>query len=224
MPKAQSVSEPQKVTRIKKVTPEKPEPPNTPAPRNGVMLSGAQETIADAVADMLISGSTELNLTRLIHATISHGYRQRFTTFNEEKINSSIARIQDRETQEMLDDLATFKKKRPDLMASERPEPKDVVERVRESARHQCALELQDFLEIGNPEDIRLMSAIMVNYQCAHDGFLSSTSYGEAGLAASFMDEIDQRDTYVRVPIGMLEDVTKYISALWKITSLENAA
>ena len=220
MPNARSVSK-QKATPIqmKKRT----DPQVQPAPRKGVMFSGTQETIADAVADMLVSGSTERNLTRLIHATISHDYRQRFSTFSDEKMDSAIIQIQDRQTDEMLNDLATFKKKRFDLRESERPEPKDISERVRQSARHQCAVELQDFLEVGNPEDIRLMLAIMVNYQSAHDGFLSSESYGETGLAASFMDEIDQRNTYVRVPIGMLEDVTKYIEALWKITPLEAA-
>ena len=226
MPNARSVSKqkatPQQPIQMKKRT-ERPEPKVQPAPRNGVMFSGTQETIADAVADMLVSGSTEMNLTRLIHATISHDYRQKFSTFNEEKLNSAITQIQDRQTDEMLNDLATFKIKRVELKESERPEPKDIMERVRQMARHQCAVELRDFLESGNPEDIRLMHAIMVNYGCAHAEFLSSKSYGEASLAASFMDEIDQRNTYVRVPIGMLEDVTKYIDALWKITPTEAA-
>jgi len=112
------------------------------SPRSRVMLSGAEETIADAVADMLVSGSTEENLSRLIHATISHEYRQRFRTFNEEQLNESIGGIQQRQTKEMLDDLATFKTRRLDLRDSERPEPKDIVERVRESVRGECSVEM----------------------------------------------------------------------------------
>jgi hypothetical protein len=175
---------------------------------------GTQEKIADAVAEMITTGSTEDNLTMVIEAVIDHDWRRRFDEGVREGESSRYApTFPDREARRMLDDLAVARQKRTKLEVGERPEPADVVARIRETAREQCAWELQELLDSASPEEHRFLSDMLCSYRSAHAGV---EGYGHMGLASAFMEEIDRRQNYLRVPTCLIDDVETYMRALIK--------
>jgi hypothetical protein len=117
----------------------------------------------------------------------------------------------ERETRRIRDELAVARTKRTKLDNGERPEPTDVVGRIRETAREQCADALQELLDTASPEEHRFISAVMLNYRSAHSG---QEGYGDMGLASSFQEEINNREEYMRVPYSLLNDMKTYMDAL----------
>jgi hypothetical protein len=179
-------------------------------------LCGSQEQIADAVAEMLTTGATEENLTLIIQAVIDHDWRRRFGQgVNEGRLFEVRGRSDypERETRRILDELAVARQKRTKLELGERPEPADIVGRIRENAREQCADSLQELLELASPEECRFINSMMTSYRSAHAG---QTGYGDMGLASAFQEEIDARQQYLRVPEHLVSDVWAYMDALIK--------
>jgi hypothetical protein len=176
-----------------------------PAAAPKLFLYGSQEVIADAVAEMITTGSTEENLKLVIQAVIDHDWRRRFGKgINEGGGARRHSDYPERETRRILDELAVARTKWTNLEAEERPEPADVVSRIREKAREQCASDLQDLLTSASPEEHRFISAVVLNYRSAHAG---QEGYGDMGLASSFQEEINNREEYVRVPYSLLNDM-----------------
>jgi hypothetical protein len=87
--------------------------------------------------------------------------------------------------------------KRTKLEVGERPEPADVVGRIRENVREECVRNLQDLLESASPEEHRLLNSVICTYTSAHN---SVAGYGDMGLASSFQEEINNGYEYLRVP------------------------
>jgi hypothetical protein len=175
---------------------------------------GSQEVIADAVAEMVTTGSTEENLKLVIQAVIDHDWRRRFGQGVNEGRMVEVRGHSDypeRETRRILDELAVARTKRTKLENGERPEPVDVVGRIREKAREQCASDLEELLTSASPEEHRFISAVVLNYRSAHTGL---EGYGDMGLASSFQEEINNREEYMRVPYSLLNDMQTYLDAL----------
>jgi hypothetical protein len=195
------------------ITEVKPMPGKPAGTNRKPFICGAAERITDAVADILISGSALINLQRLIDATISHEVRLRCSTFTPKELEETITKRQEKSLPGILKELADSRTKRLELDKAERPEPADIVGRIREGARHQCARGLQEFLSEGSPEEIRFMSAVMLNWTSAYN---QSEPFGEFGIANSFQDELTQGIEYIRVPAVISREVGEYIDALMK--------
>jgi hypothetical protein len=196
-----------KTTEMKRVTPQKSEPKLKAAERKPFIF-GVQETIADDVAEMISTGTSSTNLKLLSRIVVDHRWRRKFGNHSDCGEEYMI-----RETANLLDELAVARTARKYLDVDERPEPADLVARIRERAREECADGLQDFLNQANPEELRLMQEVMVAYRSAHNNDLA---YGELGIASAFMEQVNQKVNYVRVPEKLLADVENYIHALIK--------
>jgi hypothetical protein len=216
MPNARSVS------KLKAVAPKAAKKLEV---KERIEFNPVQERIADAVADMLVHGSpNERNLVRLINATISHDLRLKFSTVTDAKISETIHHLKDNEGPGMLAALAQARVPRQAFTERVSGASQGIVERIRETARTHCQSELQEFIEHGSPEDIRLMHAVMVNYGSGHYPALTDTVQCDAGLASAFMEEIDSKQNYVRVPSGMMHEVEGYIEALTKVRAATEVA
>ncbi len=187
--------------------------------RHEVVFTPTQERIADSVADMLVHGSpADLNLWLLVRATISHDWRLKFGDgLSTEEMEKSAAQAVDRDARRLLESLIQSRIERTDLTERQAQPAEGIMQRVREAARSQCAGELQQFLETGNPEDIRLMIEIMQNYDSVHASFVGDTTNIEVGLASAFYDAIKYGSAnYIRVPQELMDDVKAYVEALRK--------
>ena len=178
-------------------------------------LCEAAERITEAVADILLHGSVHINLERLIEATVSQEYRrQRPLAYKTEAaMDDAITSAQEKELPRMLLELADLRTARINLKDDERPEPADIIGRIRETARHQCALELQDFLVEASGEELRLMWMIMQNRGGISRG---EVGYGAFPLATAFQEELDYNSEYFRVPRALAKQIDAYLSALLK--------
>ena len=116
----------------------------------------------------------------------------------------------------MLQALADLRTARVKLENSDdRPEPSDVAGRIRETARHQCANELRDFLRDASGEELRLMWMIMQN----RSGSTSSElGYGGLPLATAFQEELDYDQEYMRIPRALSNEMHGYLESLMRAT------
>jgi hypothetical protein len=91
-------------------------------------------------------------------------------------------------------------------------DPRTISERIRENERDTLESRLDVFLGGATPEEIRLLSAVMADWEnrshsCPHN-------YNEIYIAMAFEYQLDQPRCYIRVPERLVDQVEKYVDAL----------
>ena len=205
---AQSPASTTKGTSVNAAVPSKPA---------GQTLPQSIDLIADAVSEMLTTGTTERSLERLLIAAIEHISRRthiRGIGIDRAKdIRECVEREIGRYLQPWKDDIfAVWRHRRRETPAA--IEPKTVAERIRQNARENLEDRLERFLGSATPEEVRFLIGVVET----RDSLSSISPMAEQPfvilLGEAFEYELGRNNTYMAVPERLKDQAEKYVSAL----------
>ena len=207
MPNARSVSKSQEgPVAVPKKEQAKPVP----------FLTGAQEKIADAIGELIVSGGTRRNLDLLCRIAADHEARRVYSKLVDKP--AELERyVTERATSlapQWYDELAAARANRQHLPLDIHPDPKTVTDLIRAQKRERLASEFENFLTGALPEEIDLMWHILTSWESQR--FAWGDGFEAIYLANAFELQIQRRREYVRVPPHLIKDVESYIKALLK--------
>ncbi len=178
-------------------------------------LTGAQEKIADAIGELIVTGGTRRNLELLCRIAADHEARRIWGHLIRNKPDELEKAVADRVANfapKWYDQLAAARANRPHLPAQRLPEAKTVTDLIRAQKRSEVATYFKQFLAMAPPEDLWFMGDVMTDWD------VQTTTWGDGyqamAIVNAFEDQIGRDRQYVRVPRHLVEDVEKYIAAL----------
>jgi hypothetical protein len=175
-------------------------------------LMPIQQLICDEVADMLIHGGHQSDVESLILAALGHMHMRKYLQvdhksgqWNDSECRESAEKLIIRDAEKWKADLACAWVE--NLRATPRPEPIDVVGRIRERVIDELRALFEGFLTEASPEDHTLMREILTYL----DGNVFRDDGPRVALAEEFDIQIGRAWNYLKVPERILEDVRQYI-------------
>jgi len=190
----------------------------TPAPRFVPERHIPQtiDLIADAVSEMLTTGTNEQSLDNLLIAALEHIARRTFERGIGVEDQNAVQNFVQREIKDYLrpwkiDIMAQWRHNRRESPAA--IEPKTVTERIRLNAREVLEEYMDQFLGIATPEEVRFLIEVMINRESG--GSISPTlETAEMPLGQAFVNVLRTGTVYLAVPERLSDQVNKYLSAL----------
>jgi hypothetical protein len=176
-------------------------------------LTRTHELIIDAVTTLLTTGGHTEDVDSLLYSAMSHTRRRTFSGFTEDQ--DEIARVIREFIKADFDnwkhDLVTAwrKNRRPDMP---HVEPHSITERIRANTREDLASSFEDFMQQASPEEMRLMHAVMMDWESRHH--VAEAGKNEMYLGMAFEYQLGHPRCYVRIPDHMVDRVEKYVEAL----------
>jgi hypothetical protein len=174
------------------------------------------DLIADAVSEMLTTGTSEQSLDGLLRAAIEHISRRTFErgigTEDQNVIRDYVHREIGLRLQPWRQDLiAQWRHNRRETPAM--IDPKTITERIRQNFRDELEDRLERFLGDATPEEIHLLTEIMLNHESARP-MSPVMAWSEVALGAAFQRVLDAPNRYMAVPWRMVDQVEAYVKAL----------
>lgn len=177
------------------------------------------DLIADAVSEMLTTGTNDQSLENLLYAAIEHITRRTYErgigiddrALIRKRVEETISHDLQRWKQDIIAVWQHNRRQSPAAI-----EPKTISEMIRANAREALEDRLEKFLGCAMPEEIRFLLEVMID----HDNVTTASPVhqtSELPIGNAFEYQLYRSNAYLIVPARLSEKVDKYIADLMAI-------